>query len=371
MGYRSDWFRRFLLPGFAFKAVVIGGGYATGRELATFFLPSGPRGGLYAIALATAMWCVVCATTFLFAWRNRSCDYRSFFRHLLGPFWPAFEFAFALGLMVTLAVFAASAGAIGTALFGVPPLVGTMLLMATIAGFSMFGNHTVEILFKYVSIFLYVIYAAFLLLSLTHFSGEIAQGFARPTPTTGWVQGGLAYGIYNVAGAVVVLPMIRHIRSDRDAVTAGLLAGPLAMLPALFFFVAMTAFYPEIGSQALPSDFLLERLGAPAFRFAFQTMIFMALVESGVGGVHAINERIAATLEARGGALSRSGRLLVTTCLLAFSVFVATRIGLIALVAGGYRILALTFLIVFVLPLFTRGVWMILSSRANGTPAKG
>ena len=30
----STWFQRFLLPGFAFKAVVIGGGYATGRELA-------------------------------------------------------------------------------------------------------------------------------------------------------------------------------------------------------------------------------------------------------------------------------------------------------------------------------------------------
>jgi uncharacterized membrane protein YkvI len=38
-------FKRWCLPGFAFKAVVIGGGYATGRELAEFFLPSGPWGG--------------------------------------------------------------------------------------------------------------------------------------------------------------------------------------------------------------------------------------------------------------------------------------------------------------------------------------
>jgi len=43
--------QRFLLPGFAFKALVIGGGYATGRELATFFLPSGPLGGLWAMLL--------------------------------------------------------------------------------------------------------------------------------------------------------------------------------------------------------------------------------------------------------------------------------------------------------------------------------
>ena len=46
----STWFQRFLLPGLAFKAVVIGGGYATGRELAEFFMPSGPWGGMAAIA---------------------------------------------------------------------------------------------------------------------------------------------------------------------------------------------------------------------------------------------------------------------------------------------------------------------------------
>lgn len=46
---QSSWFQRFLLPGFAFKAVVIGCGYATGRKrgyrvlavliLVTFVLP--------------------------------------------------------------------------------------------------------------------------------------------------------------------------------------------------------------------------------------------------------------------------------------------------------------------------------------------
>ena len=52
----STWFQRFLLPGFAFKAVVIGGGYATGRELAEFFLPSGPWGGIAGMLLAMVIW---------------------------------------------------------------------------------------------------------------------------------------------------------------------------------------------------------------------------------------------------------------------------------------------------------------------------
>ena len=64
---QPSWFQRFLLPGFAFKAVVIGGGYATGRELAEFFLPSGPAGGVAAMLLAMAAWSAVCTLTFLFA----------------------------------------------------------------------------------------------------------------------------------------------------------------------------------------------------------------------------------------------------------------------------------------------------------------
>ena len=55
----SSWFQRFLLPGLAFKAVVIGGGYATGRELAEFFLPGGPWGGLLGMVLAMLVWSLI------------------------------------------------------------------------------------------------------------------------------------------------------------------------------------------------------------------------------------------------------------------------------------------------------------------------
>lgn len=63
----STFFQRFLLPGFAFKAVVIGGGYATGRELVEFFLPSGPRGGLLGMLLAMLICSLICTLTFTFA----------------------------------------------------------------------------------------------------------------------------------------------------------------------------------------------------------------------------------------------------------------------------------------------------------------
>ena len=82
---RPSWFQRFLLPGFAFKAVVIGGGYSTGREIAEFFVPLGPWGGVAAMALAMGLWSLICVVAFLLARRIGAYDYRPFFRALLGP----------------------------------------------------------------------------------------------------------------------------------------------------------------------------------------------------------------------------------------------------------------------------------------------
>lgn len=356
----TGWVQRRLLPGLAFKAAVIGGGYATGLELVTFFLPSGPHGGIYAMLLATLVWSLVCAVTFLFAFHTNSRDYRTFFRHLLGRFWPVYEIAYLLALVLILAVFAAAAGAIGRALFGVPELVGALTLMLLIALVSAWGNAAVERLFAYVSFLLYGTYAVFLLLSLTRFGDRIVAAFASDMPTTGWAVGGLTYAGYNIIGAIVILPVTRHLLSSRDAVIAGVLAGPLAMVPALLFFVCMVAYYPGVQSQALPSDFMLERLGLPWFRILFQLMIFTALLESGTGGVHAINERISQAYKARRDQdLGRVARFLITAVLLTGAVFVAGRFGLVALIADGYRWLAYLFLLIYVAPLLTLGLWRL------------
>lgn len=353
-------FQRFLLPGFAFKAVVIGGGYATGRELAEYFLPSGPWGGILAMGLATVIWSGVCVLTFLFARAAGARDYQTFFRALLGPGWVAFEAAYIIFVILILAVFGAAAGALVAATLGWPTIAGTLILMAAIALVVAFGNVSVERLFTYVSFLLYGVYVLFFLLSLTHFGREIVQGFATPAPMDGWFAGGVTYASYNIIGAVVILPVLRHLTSSRDAVVAGIIAGPLAMLPALLFFSCMIAFYPEIAGATLPSDFVLQRLDLPLFRYLFQLMIFAALLESGTGAVHAINERIArAWLRRRQQPLGRGARLIIALVMLAFCMLMAERFGLVALIAKGYRALALFSFLVYVLPLITIGIFRL------------
>ena len=357
----STRFQRLLLPGLAFKAVVIGGGYATGRELAEYFLPSGPWGGLAAMTLSMLWFSLVCIVTFLFARRVGALDYRSFFRQLLGPGWWLFEAAYLLFIILILAVYGAAAGAIGAAVFGVSDVWGTVVLAIAIGAVVTFGNRSVERMFEWVSYLLYAVYALFIVLALGQFGDHVAGAFAVAAPMPGWFAGGTIYAGYNVIGAVVVLPVVRHLTSDRDAVIAGLVAGPLAMIPALLFFIAMIAFYPAIAGATLPSDFLLRQMHLPLFALAFQLMIFAALLESGASSVHAVNERIANAVLARSGVtLGHRARLAIALALLVGCMFVAGRFGLVALIANGYRALAYALIAVYVVPLMTLGVWRLL-----------
>ena len=146
----------------------------------------------------------------------------------------------------------------------------------------------------------------------------------------------------------------------------------VTMLPALLFFIPMVAFYPEVQGATLPSDFMLQRIGIPAFHFLFQLMIFSALLESGTSSVHAINERINHAWEARRGkALSHRARLTIALVLLVGCMFAASKFGLVALIATGYRALAYVLLATYILPLVTIGIWQLWRQRdADRAPAQ-
>jgi uncharacterized membrane protein YkvI len=94
-------------------------------------------------------------------------------------------------------------------------------------------------------------------------------------------------------------------------------------------------------------------------------MIFAALLESGTGAVHAINERVSfAWRTRRGEALTRGARLAITLTLLTVCMLLADRFGLVALIARGYRLLAYVFLIVYVVPVLTLGTARLWRARS-------
>src|SRR5687767_7259125 len=124
MSHMQIW-QRYFLPPVTFMSVVIGGGYATGRELVEFFMSAGPVGGLLGMLVTALIWSVVFGLSLQLARVTQSFEYRSFFKQLLGRGWVLFELAYLALLILVLAVLGAACGEILADLLGAPVWLGT------------------------------------------------------------------------------------------------------------------------------------------------------------------------------------------------------------------------------------------------------
>jgi uncharacterized membrane protein YkvI len=356
----SDWFRRYLLPGFVFEAAVIAGGYATGRELVEFFLPAGPWGGLLGMLVSMLFWSAVLMISFELARRARTYDYRSFFKLLLGPGWILFEIAYLLLLVIILAVMGAAAGEIVHSLWGLPKLVGSLGMIA-LTGLVLFYSSTVIERFLALSVgYLYLVYIVFVVWSIAVFGDRISDALATEPVGNQWFKAGITYAGYNVATMPAVLFCIRHLTRPRETLVAGFLAGPLGMLPGVLFFIAMIGYQRELADVALPSAFLLGKLGAPWFELAFQIAVLLTLVDTGVALLHAINERVAKVYEEKARPMPKALRPSLAVAVMIGSVYAASEIGLVELIAKGYGYLTYAFIVLLILPVLTIGLWKLL-----------
>lgn len=355
----NDFFRRYLLPGFVFESAVIAGGYATGRELVEFFMPAGPWGGLLGMLVSMLVWSAVLMVSFELARRARAYDYRSFFKLLLGRGWFLFEIAYFLLIILVMAVMGAAAGEITHSLFGLPKLAGS-LSMIVATGLMLFYSSAAIEKFLALSVgYLYLVYIVFVVWSVVVFGDRIEANFAAVPVGDGWFKAGMTYAGYNVATVPAVLFCIRHLTSRREALIAGALGGPLGMLPGVVFYIAMMGYYEEIGSVALPSAFLLAKLQAPWFEWAFQIAVLLTLVDTGVAMLHAINERVAKVYEERRRPMPQALRPAIAVGVMVVSVYAASAIGLIDLIANGYGLLTYAFIVLLIIPVLTLGIWKL------------
>ncbi len=355
--------KAIILPGLIFQSVVIAGGYATGRELVEFFLSNGPRAGIYGMLVAMIVWSLVLATSLEFARQIKSSDYKTFFKNLLGPAWVFYEIVYIITIVLILSVVGSAAGLLLSDMIGSPPLIGTIFLIVTIGFLTFFGTTLIERVLASWSVLLYVVYISFLVLGFSKFSGAIESSFSIPSDNTAWVGDGIKYASYNLGIIPTILFCIRHISSRQEAIAGGLIGGVLAILPGILFYCVLVGFYPDVLDEAVPINLILAAMGIPFFQLIFQIVIFGTFIETGTALLHALNERIAVTYEEKSQHMPGYLRPTVAVFIMVVAVFVSDRIGLIDLIAKGYVLLTYLFIAVFLIPLFTIGLYKIVKFK--------
>jgi uncharacterized membrane protein YkvI len=358
-------FRKYLLPGFVFQGVLIAGGYGTGRELVEYFMKYGTRGGILGMFLiTTVLWALILAVTFEFARVFKTYDYRSLLLRVLGPLWVVFEWLYLTLMVLVLGVVGSAAGVLLRANFGIPYLFGVGVMLAAIGFLTFKGSGLLEKFLAGWSILIYIVYGLFLAAALWKFGPAIKDHLSAGDVLPGWRLGGFKYALYNMGVIPSVLFCLNHIETRKEAILSGCLASLIGIMPGFLFFIAVLGSYPGVVSEEAPAFFVLRKLQLPALLVAYLVMLFGTLIQTGTGFIHAFNQRLEATLRARGKKLLAWHRPAVALTLLLVSLGVST-FGLINLVAKGYGSISWGIFLFYFVPLLTVGVYRII--RLSGT----
>ena len=353
----------YLLPGAVLQSVMIGGGYGTGRELVEYFTRHGMGGGLLGMLLATVLISAIFAVSLALAVRFQAYDYRTFFKILLGRAWFLFEILGVLLFIVVLAVMGAAAGQIVETELGLPAIGGGVIMLAAVVTLNFFGRDWVTRVLASWSVLLYAVFIAYFLSVIWQLQssvglGSIAEKFSWEV-NGDWLVGGLQYALYNVAGIPIILYAARAVETQRQAMASGAIGGMIAMLPGILFHLSFSGAYPAILDQPLPVYYMFDTLAAPLLQGLYLLVLFGTFVETGAGNIQGFIERLDNWwVERTGMPLNRINHGAVAgVALLAsgtLSVF-----GIVNLIAQGYGTLAWGYLFVYLIPLFSVGVYRL------------
>ncbi len=352
-------FRVFIIPSAVFLSVVFGGSYGTGREVMEFVSRHGPVGGLLSLAAVVVTYTVLLFITFELARKFQQFEYRGFFGELLGRFWFLYEIVILTGMVITLSVCTTASGAIASSRFGLPAWVGSAALLLIVFVLTYQGRALVEKTMILAVSALGITLVALLL----QLSGEPAERAAaafasEPVNWQAW-QGGMQYALVNGGFIPLLLYCARGIRSRGQAGFAAVSAAVFAVIPGIVLHYAFMSAYPDVTAEELPAYYLISSVGSNVLLNVYVVVLFVLIAQTGVGMLQGFLERIDSWHEQRfGGPLNHLGHGVVAVGMVVGSMALSS-MGIIALIIAGYTILAASFILVFAVPLLTRGLWLI------------
>ena len=348
---------RILIPGLVLQGLIIGGGYATGRELIEFFLQYGLRATWFGLMLTASVWSLVFAVAFAFARETSSYNYGAFTKALLGPVRYAFDVVLLAVLLLIVAVICTAAGEIAESMLGVDPLIGAGGLAIAIAAGLLLPPGMLGFAIAAWSVVLYVAYGLLAWTAGAEFGPEIQSAMDTAEMKEGWITGALQYSAYNLAALPAALFVLQNLRSQSEAVFSGLLAGFIVIAPSVLIAIILAAFTPGILAAPAPLAVVLESLSNRLLAFFMQIAILGTFWQTGVGTLHALNDRIALLIEPR--SLPVWARPAIAFSFIGTALILGAAFGVIALIARGYAALTIGFLALLIAPLLTFGLYRV------------
>ena len=369
---------KYLLPGIILQSVLIGGGYATGREIMEYGAKFGALG--WWSGLATFLgFALVSVLSFELVRLYKLYDFKSFIQSIAGPLYRVFDVVYVFFMVIIIAVMASATGACVEEVTGLNYWYGVVGITVIVGILNFYGEELISYFETIGTIALYIGYICFATLVIGGHTDNISRVIATndfsatPDATIGlalWT--GILYMAYNLVVFPASFFTIRRQTSRKQSVVSGIIAGLLMTIPWFLTYYAILGYYPqkELVEAQVPWVYMMMHSGAPGWMLVlFSVVMGWTLIETATGIIHAMIARInQGLIEKDKPQLSRGKRGMLTVGILVTSVLFA-KYGIIALIAQAYNALAYAFIALFLLPLLTVGVYKIMNyGKTEKTP---
>ncbi len=355
----KNYWKRITLPGIILQSVLIGGGYATGREIIEYGGKFGASGWVCGFAIFIGFSLVsILSMEASRIWNVY--DYKSLLKKMIGPAWISYEVIYLALAILIIAVVASAAGAILNSTLGFAPWIGITIIIVLVGILNYKGNEAIA---KLETIGTIALFAAYLLFSFSVFAAKGSSilrvfenwntGYQSEVPGTGiLVWTGLLYVGYNLAVYPSSFFTYKEIHSRKESIVAGIFSGALMTIPWFLTYFAILGYYPDKAILESPVPWLeILKSFHPALIIIFGVVIGWTLVATATGMIHAFITRVETELEQRKGApLKKINKALISLVALVASLLLA-QVGIIDLVAKGYTLMAYAMIAVYAVPL--------------------
>ena len=371
-GFFEGSFGKFVLPGIILQSVMIGGGYATGREIVEYGAKYGALGWLSGLGTFLGF-AVIAALTYELIRLTKAYDFKTFMKTIGGPLWIVFDIVYLLFMVVIIAVMASATGNIVEQTLGLNYWVGVVAITVVVAILNFYGSRLIERFETLGTVALYAGYIIFAVLVIGTFGKNISTVFANHDTSFigGSVSAGKALwsGVLYCAYNLVVMPAtfftIERQTRRVESVVSGIIGGVLATIPWFLTYFAVMCFYPnpDVLGASVPWLAMMQGTAGPVVIAIFGIVMGWTLIETSTGIIHAALERVNNGLkEAHKPPMTGKQQAILTIIVLVGSM-VLSKVGIIDLIATVYNALSYAFLAIYVLPLITVGVYKIFKLR--------
>lgn len=350
---------RILLPGIILQSVLIGGGFATGREIVEYGGRFGSSGWISGLAIFFGF-SILASLTFEACRQWKVYDYKSLLKKLIGRGWIAYEISYLLLGILIIAVMASAAGEILNATLGFNVWIGITLIIVIVGFLNYMGEHFIAQMKTIGTIALFGAYTVFGILVFSNRSTQIVEAFIQSgaNDTTGTpgvlflIWTGITYVGYNLAVYPATLFTIKQLHSKKESLIAGVVAGLLMTIPWFLTYVAIMAYYPsqEVLGAAVPWLVMLKPFGSNLI-IVFGIVVGWTLIETATGIIHAFIGRIDVDVFQKSEKHLAGKHKAIISLIALVAAMLLAQVGIIDLIAKGYSFMAYAMILFYGVPL--------------------